>query len=310
MKPHFLAALLFAAASGAQAQFNATIEPYQKIAVTSGRVTDSRSQAGSPGELAAQVSDTGTDGSGQPFSASSSASTRLGPGYLSGSAAMRFSGTGATSMSLTAYQGDVLTFQRNDAGFDNELIVHYNIVIAGGTTASIDPVASPPGAGKEAGSLDWTFVHQLGDRYLTSWDSKTQLAYDGSVVTTSHWNVGEIGQVYGVYSFSAAVMAGESLNMALYMEMKSRLNAAGASTTGAMAGDAPSIYWGGISQVTDWYGNLVDYRVASASGFNYALSAVPSPAPEPATWLLLIAGATVLGLLGRRRACATRPASA
>lgn len=300
MKSLLLAAVLAATASGVRAQFNPPDAPMQRIDVSAGAVANSRSQTGSPGALSASARDAGLDGSGRPFSVDASGSTRIGPGRLSGSLATRFAGTGGGSASLSAYQHDAMTFRRLDGGPDSELIVHYNIVIAGGSSASIDPV-SPSTSGGDAGSLDWTFVHRLDNFYLTSWDSTTRLGYDGSVMTTSHWNVGEIGQVYAVYSFSAAVLAGSAVDLDLYLEMNSRLNAAGIATAGSLSADAPTIYWGGISQVTDWFGNRLDYTVSSASGFNYALSAEPSPAPEPASWAMSVLGGLALVLWLRQR---------
>ncbi|WP_347881834.1 PEP-CTERM sorting domain-containing protein [Mitsuaria sp. GD03876] len=296
MKPILLAASLLAASSLAHAQFNPPDGASQTVQAVAGGVTDGRTSGGSPGALNASAID---------GAARASAGTRIGAGYVTGHLATQASGPSGASTSLSAYQTDALTFQRTDGGSDNALVIHYNIVIAGGTSGAIDPIAPPAGAGTEAGSLDWTFVHRLDGHYLTSWDSTTKLGYDGSVTTTSHWNVGEIGKVYGVYTFAAAVMAGAAMDMELYTQMSSRLNALGGAT-GSLAANGPSIYWGGISQVTDWYGNRVGYRVASTSGFNYALSAVPtSTAPEPATWAMLLAGAALLGLQRIRRSNAT-----
>ncbi len=275
----------------------------QQIDVRAGNAADGRSNGGDPGWLNASASDSGIDASGDAFRSATSASTRLGPGHLSGSLAASVSGSGSSSASLSAYQTDALTFSRNDGGFDDALVIHYNIVIAGGTSASMKPGASGaggPDGGAPAGTLDWTFVHQLDGFYTTSWDSTTTLAHDGSVATASHWNVGAIGNVYAVYTFAAAITAGRAMDMDFYLEMNSRLNAAGPAATGTMSADAPTIYWGGISQVTDWYGRVVDYSVTSASGFNYALSAVPSPAPEPSTWVMLLAGLAGLAMLAGR----------
>lgn len=314
MKPFLLAASMLAASSMAHAQFWPPDEPVQTVNATAGRVTDARTKTGSPGTLSASATDTGA-GLGHAYSSSAWASTRIGPGVLSGSASSRFAGTGSASTSLSAYQRDTLTFQRTDGGWDNELVVHYNIVIAGGTSGSISPITPPGGAGKTAGSLDWTLVHRLDDSYLTAWDSSTQLGYDGSLTTTSHWNSGEMGRIYGVYSFAAAILAGSATHLEFYMELSSTLNTLGLVTTGVLSADAPSIYWGGISQVTDWYGHRVNYQVSSASGFDYALSAAPiSTAPEPASWALLLAGAALIGSLATRRsrtrASATHSATA
>ncbi|HEY1399187.1 MAG TPA: PEP-CTERM sorting domain-containing protein [Roseateles sp.] len=309
MKPLLLAAVLVAAFAaavpGAQAQFNPPGGPMQKIDVRAGNASDGHANSGQPGWLDASASESGIDASGDPFHSATSASTRLGPGHLSGSLAASVSGSGTSSASLSAYQTDALTFSRKDGGSDNALVIHYNIVIAGGTSASMtrgaDGSSGPGGqsGGAQAGSLDWTFVHQLDGFYTTSWDSTTTLTHDGSVATASHWNVGAIGNVYAVYTFAAAISAGRAMDMDFYLEMNSRLNAIGPSATGTMTADAPTIYWGGISQVTDWYGRVVDYAVTSASGFNYALSAVPSPAPEPSTWAMLLAGVAVLAGRGR-----------
>lgn len=296
MKPLLLAALSWAAMPHAQAQFNPPDGPMQHIEVSAGQATDTRSNHGHPGWLSASASERGVDASGKAFSASASASTRLGPGYLSGSLGTSVTGSGTSASALTAYQTDALTFTRNDGNVDNELIVHYSIVIAGGTSASM---SQGTGGGTQAGSLDWTFVHQLDGFYTTSWDSTTTLAHDGSVTTASHWNVGDISNVYAVYSFSAAILAGRATDMDFYLEMNSRMNAAGASATATMTADAPTIYWGGITQVTDWSGRVVDYSVSSASGFNYALSAATSPAPEPSTWALAFVGVAALLLRGR-----------
>lgn len=295
MKPLLLAALFWAVVPQAQAQFNPPAGPEQNIDIHAGNATDSRSNHGTPGWLNASASEHGVDASGNAFSASASASTRMGPGRLSGSLATSITGSGTATTSLSAYQTDALTFTRNDGNFDNELIVHYNIVIAGGTSAA----TTGNGGGTQAGTLDWTFVHQLDGFYTTAWQSTTTLAHDGSVVTDNQWNSSPIGDVYAVYSFSAAIFAGHATTMDLYLEMNSRLNAALPSATATMAANAPTIYWGGISQVTDWNGNVIDYSVASASGFNYTLSALASPAPEPSTWALLIVGVAALGLRGR-----------
>ena len=71
-----------------------------------------------------------------------------------------------------------------------------------------------------------------------------------------------------------------------------------------MADAAHSLYWGGISSVTDANGNAVDFTLASASGTNYLQSFVPvvvtAPVPEPETYALLLAGLGVLGLVRRR----------
>lgn len=70
-----------------------------------------------------------------------------------------------------------------------------------------------------------------------------------------------------------------------------------------LADASHSLYWGGIKQVTDSEGNVVDYSITSASGTDYRQSFIPSttaPVPEPDTYALMMAGLGVLGAAARR----------
>lgn len=68
---------------------------------------------------------------------------------------------------------------------------------------------------------------------------------------------------------------------------------------------AHSLYWQGISEITDGNGNLVkDYRLSSDSGTDWSRDFSPSAVPEPANAALVLAAIGVLAL--RRRGARRR----
>lgn len=310
MKTTLAAALLALLLTDAQAQFTPPDQPEQTVNVTAGGVTDGRHVAGNGGSLSAHATGSGTNGAGQSYSASGSASTSMGAGFLTGSIASSFSGAGSSSASLSAYSRDVMTFERKDGGSDSSLLVEYSIVLtggkAGGTTGGITGGGNAGGASNaaaagDAGMLDWTFVHRLDDFYTTAWGSSSTLGYDGGLKTSTIWWSQMTERVFGVFTFTARVGAGLDTELEFYLQMESQLNAQGVDASGFISANAPTIYWGGISRVTDMNGQLVDYSVTSASGLDYRLSVAPSPTPEPATWAMLLTGAGLLAAWGRRR---------
>lgn len=71
-----------------------------------------------------------------------------------------------------------------------------------------------------------------------------------------------------------------------------------------------SIYWGGIESVTDGSGNVLSgWTVDSTSQFDYRVASpldpqsppAASPAPEPASWAMMVAGFGLAGAALRRR---------
>lgn len=60
-----------------------------------------------------------------------------------------------------------------------------------------------------------------------------------------------------------------------------------------------SLYWGGISEVLDQNGAAINFSVSSNSGIDYSRSL--APVPEPATWAMLLAGLTLIGLARRKQ---------
>lgn len=81
---------------------------------------------------------------------------------------------------------------------------------------------------------------------------------------------------------------------------------------GALPGDSASadcdlgnsVYWGGITRLTDRAGGSVaSWSVTSASGFDYAKSFFNQPTggvPEPASWALFVVGFGLIGAMVRR----------
>jgi|GEM_PF-3352762 len=66
----------------------------------------------------------------------------------------------------------------------------------------------------------------------------------------------------------------------------------------------------GIEEVLAGGAPVTGYTIESLGGLDYAASRVPgTPAPEPATWAMLIVGGTLLGALHRRRASRARLAA-
>jgi len=60
---------------------------------------------------------------------------------------------------------------------------------------------------------------------------------------------------------------------------------------------ANSVYWGGISSVTDMDGvEIADWSLTSSSGFDYRQSLVPARSvPEPEAWTLMVVGLLLVG---------------
>lgn len=73
----------------------------------------------------------------------------------------------------------------------------------------------------------------------------------------------------------------------------------GSSTWTADA--AHSLYWGGITSVTDADGHVVAFDLSTASGTDYLQSFIPTPppVPEPESYAFMLAGLGVLGLVRR-----------
>lgn len=133
------------------------------------------------------------------------------------------------------------------------------------------------------------FVDHMGDRWLATDMSERApglwtLAMDfkfGTPIQVDMW--GDI-----------------SSNASAFACTTSLAGCTGSSSLSSTVDFGHTMYWGGISSLTDSFGNAVNnYSVSSASGFDYRYSAVP--VPEPSAVMMLLAGFGLVGAIARRR---------
>lgn len=92
-----------------------------------------------------------------------------------------------------------------------------------------------------------------------------------------------------------------SLNVSLNTSTLAAFFSSGSNWT---ADAAHSLYWGGITRVTDAAGNVLDFEISSASGTNYRHSMAPVPTvpvPEPETFMLVASGLAAIAMRRRYR---------
>lgn len=88
-------------------------------------------------------------------------------------------------------------------------------------------------------------------------------------------------RVIGSFSIDIPIVFGERFDLMVSLGGASEIHAtsyADRATGTAKADLGNSLYWGGVTQVSDSNGNPVTYSVSSESGHNWALSSVPGAA--------------------------------
>ncbi len=276
-------------------------QPSQSQQVWAGSLADSR-QSSDGAVLSSQLSQSGVDPTGGAYSASAQAESSITAGSLRGSVKASFDGTAAARATVTAQQSDTLTFTAGSLG--DTLLVHYSIVVVGSSSLDVQPSLTMPGVPNDAGFSRWQIAHNFGQGWASA-ESTTVMGYDGTKTVTNSRNLsGTQEQVYGRMDFVGTVTSGDPTSFYMYLMAETSLNLYGVQTKGSGGVDlSQSVYWGGISEVTTWDGQAVSYSVASLSGANYARSFGPAlTAPEPASIVLMLIGALVLGGYARRRA--------
>lgn len=230
------------------------------------------------------------------------ASANFGSNKVSGYASSQaFGVVGGGSSSWT---DELMLTSQNSTGFLKVLI-----------DVSVDLEAILRGG---AGSNhSYELSHFTPGAFGTPYRESTRLDGFGYSITTS--GAANIQEIYSGPSSRRLVtvmlpyLSGQRLTVSSYLSCAAQSGrGSGAGEVGQIAScnAGRSAYWAGIAGVTDASGNSVaGWTLNSASGTDYKQSFVPIAAvPEPASWLMMLAGfAMVGGLLrssaNRRRLC-------
>lgn len=97
-------------------------------------------------------------------------------------------------------------------------------------------------------------------------------------------------------SMTLAINLGTSFSINAYLEATTALQGNGS----AMIDASHSAYWGGISSVTNQFGESIDYVLSSNSGTDWSRSFSPA-VPEPESYVLMLLGLAVLSWGARRK---------
>ncbi len=215
------------------------------------------------------------------------------------------------TIGVSASVADYMTVNAPAGVTSGGFLVHLFVNGALNTATSNTFTGPPHGTGGgEYSSTTGAVSFYLADAGITLFDLRASAStYGGSFSTSSATLNGNpvAGNPFVDYTFIVGfdnldpipfVLTASCSNFGITLE-------AGQTASGSCALDH-SIYWGGISNPVDQNGDpIANFSVGSGSGFNYnnasPLYVPPSPAPEPASWALLIAGFGLTGAALRRR---------
>lgn len=100
-----------------------------------------------------------------------------------------------------------------------------------------------------------------------------------------------------VFSVTLPVVFGKVTNLQVAFELSAMAEYWQAQSTWT-ADASHSVYWGGITSVTDSSGQSLEFTISSASGTDWTKNY--APVPEPTTWALILAGFAVVAFARRR----------
>jgi hypothetical protein len=96
-------------------------------------------------------------------------------------------------------------------------------------------------------------------------------------------------------SMTLAITLGAPFSIIAYLEATTALQGNGSALIDA----SHSAYWGGISSVTNQFGESVEYSLSSNSGTDWSRSFSPA-VPEPESYMLMLLGVAAISWRARR----------
>lgn len=200
---------------------------------------------------------------------------------------------------LSGFSDDVLFSAPGLAGAPGKL--RFSMAVDGSMAAAhVSPHAAASASWKLTATSFQTVSGRLRQLGSASVGSKLENFYD--------WGVTGTPNVDGLYNFELPVVFGETLLLALQLQVRAGASGwrGGFATDPAYNTPVQSVaaasfgntaLWQGIDALTLTDGTAVPgWTVSAVSGFNYA-----QPVPEPSMWALLLLGLGGVGWVARRR---------